>query len=55
VRISLCRRLAAPATIDVITVPMVFNSAMGLYALGTSYLGFPGFQSTTVVKFFHGA
>jgi hypothetical protein len=41
-------------TINVSTFPMVFNNTMGLYALGTLYLGLHGFQSTTMVKFFQG-
>src|SRR5712671_453365 len=33
---------------------IVFRSAIGRYALGTSYLGLPGLRNTTVVKVFQG-
>ncbi|KAF9440743.1 hypothetical protein P691DRAFT_686600, partial [Macrolepiota fuliginosa MF-IS2] len=39
-------------TIEVSTLPSVHSSAIGLYALGVSYDGFPGFLSTTMVNTF---
>ena len=41
-------------TTAVSTFHIVLRRAIGLYALGASYLGLPGFLSTTVVNVFQG-
>src|SRR6267142_2098985 len=46
--------VSCSAIIAISTFHIVFRSAMGLYAFGTLYCGFPGFLSTTVVNRFHG-
>src|SRR5487761_194861 len=42
------------ATIAVNTFHIVFSSAIGLYALGMSYLGLPGLWRTIMLKLFQG-